>query len=91
MLYMKTVSSPMSSSFQRSNLQCQHIGQLLRLLPSSNDQFIPSAMSNSISAQHPYYNEDIDFAALADQDADFAVILKTNNGRIDWQDPKALQ
>ncbi|KAL1585896.1 hypothetical protein WHR41_04934, partial [Cladosporium halotolerans] len=39
----------------------------------------------------PYYKEDIDFKALAAQDEDFAALLASNDGRIDWQDPLALQ
>jgi hypothetical protein len=41
--------------------------------------------------QHPYYHEDIDFTALAAEDEDFAVVLRQNDGRIDWQDPSAIQ
>lgn len=39
----------------------------------------------------PYYKEDIDFKALAAQDEDFAALLASNDGRVDWQDPLALQ
>jgi hypothetical protein len=42
-------------------------------------------------AQRPYYHEDIDFTALAAEDADFAALLRQNDGRIDWQDPTAIQ
>lgn len=48
-------------------------------------------MATTTSTQRGYYNEDIDFAALAKKDADFATILGANNGRIDWQDPQAVQ
>lgn len=41
--------------------------------------------------QRPYYNEDIDFTALATQDAEFSKLLDSNGGRIDWQDPLAVQ
>lgn len=41
--------------------------------------------------QRPYYNEDIDFTALATQDEAFSVLLDSNGGRIDWQDPSAVQ
>lgn len=43
------------------------------------------------SPQKPYYHEDIDFAALALQDEEFAALLRSNDGRIDWQDPLAIQ
>jgi hypothetical protein len=43
------------------------------------------------SAQRPYYHEDIDFAALGLQDEEFAALLSSNDGRIDWQDPSAIQ
>ena len=42
-------------------------------------------------SQRPYYHEDIDFAALGLQDEDFAALLRSNDGRIDWQDPSAIQ
>jgi len=41
--------------------------------------------------QRPYYHEDIDFAALGLQDEEFAALLRINDGRIDWQDPSAVQ
>ena len=41
--------------------------------------------------QRPYYHEDIDFAALGLQDEEFAALLRSNDGRIDWQDPSAIQ
>lgn len=47
--------------------------------------------TTTTNTQRTYYNEDIDFAALAKQDADFAAILDANKGRVDWQDPKAVQ
>jgi hypothetical protein len=43
------------------------------------------------SNQQPYYHEDIDFAALGLQDEEFAALLRINDGRIDWQDPLAVQ
>lgn len=43
------------------------------------------------SSQKPYYHEDIDFAALGLQDEEFAALLRSNDGRIDWQDPAAVQ
>jgi len=43
------------------------------------------------SPQRPYYHEDIDFTALAAVDEDFAALLQKNDGRIDWQDPSAIQ
>jgi hypothetical protein len=43
------------------------------------------------STQRPYYHEDIDFAALGLQDEEFAALLRINDGRIDWQDPLAVQ
>ena len=49
-------------------------------------------MSTTTSfAQRPYYHEDIDFAALGLQDEKFAALLRINDGRIDWQDPLAVQ
>ena len=42
-------------------------------------------------SQRPYYHEDIDFAALGLQDEEFAALLRSNDGRIDWQDPSAIQ
>jgi len=42
-------------------------------------------------SQRPYYHEDIDFAALGLQDEEFAALLRSNDGRIDWQDPMAIQ
>jgi len=48
-----------------------------------------SATSNY--SQRPYYHEDIDFAALGLQDEEFAALLRVNDGRIDWQDPSAVQ
>lgn len=45
----------------------------------------------SKTQQHPYYHEDIDFTALAAEDEDFAALLRQNDGRIDWQDPSAIQ
>ena len=42
-------------------------------------------------SQRPYYHEDIDFTALATEDEDFAALLRQNDGRIDWQDPSAIQ
>jgi hypothetical protein len=49
-------------------------------------------MSTKTSAnQRPYYHEDVDFAALGLQDEDFAALLRSNDGRIDWQDPLAVQ
>jgi hypothetical protein len=45
----------------------------------------------SIPSQKPYYHEDIDFAALGLQDEAFAALLRQNDGRIDWQDPLAIQ
>ncbi|KAM0724262.1 hypothetical protein Q7P37_000144 [Cladosporium fusiforme] len=41
--------------------------------------------------QRPYYSEDIDFTALATKDGAFAALLDSNGGRIDWQDPSAVQ
>ena len=41
--------------------------------------------------QRPYYHEDIDFTALATEDEDFAALIRQNDGRIDWQDPSAIQ
>lgn len=38
----------------------------------------------------PNYDEDVDFAALALQDADFAKVLDSK-GHIDFHDPKAVQ
>jgi hypothetical protein len=42
-------------------------------------------MNNMVTTTNPpqksYYHEDIDFAAL----------LRSNDGRIDWQDPLAIQ
>lgn len=43
------------------------------------------------TTQRPYYHEDVDFAALGLQDGDFATLLRSNDGRIDWQDPLAVQ
>lgn len=43
------------------------------------------------SSQRPYYHDDIDFAALGLQDEEFAALLRSNDGRIDWQDPSAIQ
>jgi hypothetical protein len=45
----------------------------------------------SKTQQHPYYHEDIDFPTLAAQDENFAALLGQNDGRIDWQDPSAIQ
>jgi hypothetical protein len=45
----------------------------------------------STTQQRPYYHEDVDFTALAAEDEDFAVVLRQNDGRIDWQDPSAIQ
>jgi len=45
----------------------------------------------SSTQQRPYYHEDIDFTALAAEDEDFAALLRQNDGRIDWQDPSAIQ
>ena len=42
-------------------------------------------------SQRPYYHEDIDFTALAAEDEDFAALIRQNDGRIDWQDPSAIQ
>lgn len=39
----------------------------------------------------PNYDEDVDFDALAVQDADFAKLYNAVNGKVDFQDPKALQ
>jgi 23S rRNA (adenine1618-N6)-methyltransferase len=41
--------------------------------------------------QRPYYHENVNFEALALQDEDFATLLRSNDGRIDWQDPLAIQ
>lgn len=41
--------------------------------------------------QKPYYNEDIDFTALATKDEAFSALLDSNGGRIDWQDPASVQ
>jgi len=49
------------------------------------------ANNTTKTTQRGYYSEDIDFAALAKQDADFAAILDANKGRVDWQDSKAVQ
>jgi hypothetical protein len=52
-------------------------------------------MNNMVTTTNPpqksYYHEDIDFAALGLQDEDFAALLHSNDGRIDWQDPLAIQ
>jgi len=49
-------------------------------------------MSTTTSQQQrSYYHEDIDFPALALKDEDFAALLRSNDGRIDWQDPSAVQ
>lgn len=37
------------------------------------------------------YDQDVDFEALATEDADFAKIYNTANGKVDFQDPKSLQ
>ena len=51
-----------------------------------------STMTTTTSdSQKSYYHEDIDFAALGLQDEDFAALLRSNDGRIDWQDPLAVQ
>ena len=47
--------------------------------------------TKSETKRPPYYHEDVDFAALALQDEEFAALLRSNNGRIDWQDPLAVQ
>jgi hypothetical protein len=47
--------------------------------------------TTSSPLRKPYYHEDIDFAALGLQDEEFAALLRQNDGRIDWQDPLAIQ
>jgi len=37
------------------------------------------------------YEDDVDFEALAMQDAEFAEIYQSAGGKVDFQDPKALQ
>lgn len=43
--------------------------------------------------QFPYYERDVDFDALAKQDADFAAIAQSakTKGFIDFQNPKIVQ
>ncbi|KAK5129926.1 hypothetical protein LTR16_001865, partial [Cryomyces antarcticus] len=41
--------------------------------------------------RHPTYDDDVDFAALALHDADFANFLDKKSGKLDFQDPKAVQ
>ncbi|KAK5130718.1 hypothetical protein LTR16_001327, partial [Cryomyces antarcticus] len=41
--------------------------------------------------RHPTYDNDVDFAALALHDADFVKFLDKKSGRLDFQDPKAVQ
>lgn len=38
-----------------------------------------------------YYDDYVDFAALALQDNDFAKVYNAKGGKVDLQDPKALQ
>lgn len=45
----------------------------------------------SILQNLPNYDEDVDFQALALKDVEFAKFYHESNGRIDFQDPKALQ
>lgn len=44
----------------------------------------------TLNLSPPNYDEDVDFAALALQDADFAKVLDSK-GHIDFHDPKAVQ
>lgn len=39
----------------------------------------------------PNYDDDVDFEALAIQDADFAELYYAADGKLDFQDPKAVQ
>ena len=39
----------------------------------------------------PNYEEDVDFEALALQDADFAKVLSANGGILDFHDPQAVK
>lgn len=39
----------------------------------------------------PNYEEDVDFEALALQDADFARVLNANEGILDFHDPQAVK
>jgi len=39
----------------------------------------------------PNYEEDVDFEALALQDADFAKVLNANEGILDFHDPQAVK
>jgi hypothetical protein len=39
----------------------------------------------------PNYEEDVDFEALALQDADFARIVNANGGILDFHDPRAVK
>ncbi len=39
----------------------------------------------------PNYDEDVDFAALALQDADFARVLNAGKSHVDFHDPQAVK
>ena len=50
-----------------------------------------ASTSQFATRQRTYYSEDIDFAALARDDDDFAAVYNATGGHLDWQDPKTLQ
>ncbi|KAL9062783.1 MAG: hypothetical protein Q9157_008633 [Trypethelium eluteriae] len=54
-----------------------------------SQSMLPTLAAPSITPD--YYDDYIDFAALALQDADFAKVCGANDGKVDLQDPKALQ
>ncbi|EMC96392.1 hypothetical protein BAUCODRAFT_70727 [Baudoinia panamericana UAMH 10762] len=54
---------------------------------------MPPSSVSSVEGGRPYYDGDVDFDALAAEDADFAAICKVSKDKrwIDFQDPKVVQ
>ena len=48
-------------------------------------------MTLAVGASLPKYEDEVDFAALAVEDADFARIYTVANGKLDFQDPETLR
>ena len=49
------------------------------------------ASSPTPSKSRPPYKDDVDFAALALKDEDFAKIFNANGGKLNFKDPKAVK
>ena len=49
------------------------------------------ASNSSTPKTVEFYEDYVDFAALALQDADFAKVYNAKIGKIDFQDPESLQ